>query len=274
VVITSTRHPLVQTLRRLGEHPRPDPEHRMILDGPRLIEEALDAGITMESVLVAVRPAASGGAARARVEALEARLRAAGVRVYEGAPRVVQAAGRVVTSQGIVAVARRPREADESLLAAGDLLLFVADGIQDPGNLGTMLRTAVASGATLAAVTEGTADPFHPKVLRATMGAGFRIPILQLDGSRLRAAIAAHGVRVLVADAHGAIEYTEAPAAPPLAIVIGSETAGPDPAWTAIGTRVRIPLFGPVESLNAAVAAGVLLYDVARRRRAGSPEVH
>jgi TrmH family RNA methyltransferase len=269
VVITSTRHPLVQTLRRLSEQPQRDAAHRIVLDGPRLIEEALNAGIAIEAALLSADLAAG-----ARVTALGSRLRAAGVRVHEAAPRVVQAASRVVTSQGIVAIARRPAAADESLLAARDLMLLVADGIQDPGNLGTMLRTAVASGVTAVALTEGTADPFQPKVLRATMGAGFRVPILQLDGARLRAAVAAYAVRVLVADPRGRAEYTEVPVAPPLAVVIGNETAGPDPAWAAIGIGVRIPLFGPVESLNAAVAAGVLLYEIARRRRAGSSEVH
>lgn len=263
-MITSTRHPLVQTLRRLGEHPRGDPEQRMLLEGPRLIEEAVDAGIVIEAALVALESAS------ARTETLAARLRAAGVRVHEATPRVVQAASRVVTAQGIVAAARRPPAADETVLEARDLLLLVADGIQDPGNLGTMVRTAVAAGATAVAVTEGTADPYQPKVLRATMGAGFRLPLLRIAGPALRAALAARAVRVLVADARGPVDYTEAPVAPPIAIVIGNEAAGPDPAWAATGTRVRIPLYGPVESLNAAVAAGVLLYEVARRRRASA----
>lgn len=234
----------------------------MLLDGPRLIEEAADAGMVIETALIAVGPAS------ARTETLAARLRVAGVRVYEATPRVVQAASRVVTSQGIVAVARRPAPADEAVLDARDLLLLVADGIQDPGNLGTMVRTAVAAGATAVAVTEGTADPYQPKALRATMGAGFRLPLLEIAGPALRAALTARAVRVLVADARGPVNYTEAPMAPPVAIVIGNEAAGPDPAWAVTGTHVRIPLFGPVESLNAAVAAGVLLYEVARRRHA------
>ncbi len=232
----------------------------MLLDGPRLIEEAADAGMVIETALIAVGPAS------ARTETLAARLRVAGVRVYEATPRVVQAASRVVTSQGIVAAARRPAPANETVLDARDLLLLVADGIQDPGNLGTMVRTAVAAGATAVAVTEGTADPYQPKALRATMGAAFRLPVLPLDGPALRAALTARAVRVVVADARGPVDYTEAPMAPPVAIVIGNEAAGPDPAWAATGSHVRIPLFGPVESLNAAVAAGVLLYEVARRR--------
>lgn len=233
-----------------------------MLDGPRLIQEALDAGITVEAVLIAGDdPCATGSL-------LNARLRDAGVRVCPATLRVVQAASRVVTSQGVVALARRPPQPDAAILGAPGLLLLVADGIQDPGNLGTMVRTAAACGASAVAVTESTADPFRPKAIRAAMGAAFRIPVIELDGPSLRAALVAHGVRVIVADARGDMDYTSAPVAPPLAIVVGNESAGPDPAWLDLGARVRIPLLGPVESLNAAVAAGVLLYEVVRRRGA------
>jgi len=146
----------------------------------------------------------------------------------------------------------------------------VADGIQDPGNLGTMIRAAAAAGAKVVATVGSATDPFQPKALRASMGAAFRIPIMHGEAPRLRDALAARGVRILVADPHGTVEFTEAPLDPPVAIVIGNETGGPDPAWTPAGLRVRIPLYGPVESLNAAIAAAVLLYEAARRR-AGEP---
>jgi TrmH family RNA methyltransferase len=262
-VITSTRHPLVLTFRRLGDHPRRDPL-RVLLDGPHLVTDALDAGVIIETALVAT------GTTENRLAPIVARLHEAGVHVHAASPRVVQAAGRVVTSQGIVAVARRPAEADEAILAAPDLLLLVADGIQDPGNLGTMIRTALAAGATAVATVGGTADPLQPKALRASMGAAFRIPIVHAEAPRLRDTLGARGVRILVADPRGAVEFTVAPFDPPVAIVIGNEAGGPDPAWTPAGLPVRIPLYGPVESLNAAVAAAVLLYEAARRR-AGEP---
>ncbi|MBI3998093.1 MAG: RNA methyltransferase [Armatimonadetes bacterium] len=262
-MIASTRHPLVQTLKRLADHRRPDPDGRILLDGPRLVEAALEAGVPIEAALVA-------DDATSRSQAAAGRLRAAGVRVVEAAPRVVQAVSQVITTQGLVAVARRPRPADAAVLATADLVLLVADRIQDPGNIGTMIRTAVAAGATAVAVTEGTADPFHPKVLRATMGAAFSLPILTLTGAALREALAARGVRVLVAEPAAPLLYTDAPVEPPLAIVVGNEAAGPSPAWAMVGTRVRIPLLGPVESLNVAVAAALLLYEVARRGRAGT----
>jgi TrmH family RNA methyltransferase len=262
-VITSTRHPLVQAFRRAADHPRRDPEHRILLDNPRLIAEALGAGVAVETVLADAR------IAETRHAPLVDRLRAAGARVHEAAPRVVKAASGVVTTQGMVALARRPDDAPavaETLLAAPDLVLLVADGIQDPGNLGTMIRTAAAAAATAVAVTGESADPWIPKTLRATMGAAFKIPVLCFDAPPLRDRLLASGVAVWVADARAPQEYAAAPLDPPLAIVIGSEAAGPGPAWTGIGVGVRIPLYGPVESLNAAIAAALLLYETARRR--------
>ncbi|MGH2375244.1 MAG: TrmH family RNA methyltransferase [bacterium] len=257
-MITSTRHPLVQLLRRLGQSPRRDPDRRILLDGLRVIDEALAAGITVEAALVAADPPP-------RVAALVTRLRSAGARVHEAAPRVVQAASQVEAVQGIVAVARRPELADEAILRAPNLLLLVADRIQDPGNIGTMIRTAAAAGATAVAVTDRTVDPFLPKVLRGTAGAAFRIPILSIDGTALRATLAARAVRIVVADPRGTVDYTEARVDPPVAIVVGNEASGPDPGWMSSGVRVRIPLVGPIESLNVAVAAALLLYEVRRR---------
>ncbi len=228
-----------------------------------MIDEALAAGISVETALVTADPPP-------RVAVLVTRLRSAGARIHEAAPRVVQAASQVETTQGIVAVGRRPEPPDESLLDVPNLLLLVADRIQDPGNIGTMIRTAVAAGATAVAVTDRTVDPFLPKVLRGTAGAAFRIPILSMDGTLLRAALSAKAVRVVVADPRGTVDYTEARVDPPVAIVVGNEASGPDPAWMDSAVRVRIPLLGPIESLNVAVAAALLLYEVRRRAAGGA----
>jgi TrmH family RNA methyltransferase len=263
-VITSTRHPLVKALRRAAAHAGRDAERWVLLDGPRLIADALDARVRIEAALIAADAAE-------RLAPLRTRLHAAGVRVYEGTSRVVQSASDVVTSQGIVALAHRPAPGQTAALTAADLRLLVADGIQDPGNLGTMIRTAVAAAATAVAVTGAAADPWAPKALRASMGAVFRLPLLRLDGRLLLQHLRAAGAALYVADPRGALDYTQTPFVPPLAIVVGNEAAGPDPMWLTAGIRVRIPLFGPVESLNAAVAAALLLYETARRATAPPP---
>ncbi|MDR7421349.1 MAG: RNA methyltransferase [Armatimonadota bacterium] len=256
-MITSTRHPLVQTLRRLARRPALD-RTRVLLEGPRVVAEALAAGLVIEAALVD----ADGDPALA---ALADRLRAGGARVHPAARRVVQAAGSVVTSQGVVALAARPPAPAASLLDTPDLVVLVADGIADPGNLGAMVRTALAAGATALAACGG-ADPFHPKVVRAAAGAAFRLPILHDSADALRERLVARGARIVVADPRAAVDYTAARLEPPVAVVVGNEARGPSPAWAAAGLAVRIPHYGPVESLNAAAAAAVLLYEVARRR--------
>jgi TrmH family RNA methyltransferase len=260
-MITSARHPLVLAFRRAEVHPRRGEAHRVLLDGPRLIADALDAGAAIEVALVAPGVAP-------HVATLASRIRASGARVHEATARIVQAASGVVTSQGLVALARPPESLHQRmLLLAPDLLLLVADGVQDPGNLGTMIRTAAAVGASAVALCGASADPWAPKALRATMGAAFRIPIARVEAAALRDRLAAGGAGVVVADPVAEQVYWEAPLDPPVALVIGSEGEGPDPAWASAGTRARIPLLGPVESLNAAVAAALLLYEVVRRRQ-------
>ncbi len=258
-MITSTRHPVVAAFRRLAQAPRRDADDRILLDGYHLITEALAGGIDFDQVLVDPDPVDT------RRVSLAERLRAAGARVHAASPRVVQAAAQVDTSQGIVAIARRPAPGATAVLETVGLFLLVADQVHDPGNLGTMVRTALAAGATAMAITPGGVDPYNAKVLRATAGAIFRLPLVSMDAASLSGALAQHGVRMLVADARGSVDYREARVDRPVAIIVGNEARGSDPVWSAVGTGVRIPLFGPAESLNVAVAAALLLYEVVRR---------
>ncbi|MDQ7820111.1 MAG: RNA methyltransferase [Armatimonadota bacterium] len=264
-VLTSTRHPLVRRIRALAEREAREAEGRLLVEGIRLLEEVLDAGIPIE-VLVYDPDAATGRAA-----AVLARARQQGARLVPAAPHVVAACSQVETPQGLVAVVHRPTVDEQALLASPDLLLTVADGVQDPGNLGAIIRAADAAGATGVLVTGGV-DPHHPKVVRASMGSLFHLPVKAVPPAQARDLLAGRGVRVLVADPRGEVEYTEADYSRPVALVVGSEARGPDPAWRdAAETTVRIPLYGRAESLNVALAAGLLLYE-ARRWERGKKE--
>jgi TrmH family RNA methyltransferase len=155
------------------------------------------------------------------------------------------------------------------VLSRPDLLLVVADRVQDPGNLGTIVRVADAAGATAVAVTRGSVDPHNPKAVRATMGSLFHLPVAEVERAELLGALTDRGVRILVADPRGAVEYTTASYAPPVALVVGGEAGGAHPAWQeAAAATLRIPLYGRAESLNVAIAAALLLYE-ARRPREG-----
>lgn len=260
-LLSSTKAPLVKRLRALAARSTRDAGGGLLLDGTRLVEEALAAGIPIEVCLY--DPAASRTSTR--LSALLGMLRDRGIRLVPATPHVVAAVSQVETSQGIVAMAVMPALDPGLALDNAGLLLVVADGIQDPGNLGTIVRIADAAAAAGVAVTGAAADPHHPKTVRATMGSLFHLPVFGIETAALIEALRARGARVLVADQRGALEYTSADYRPPVALVFGSEARGPDPRWIASAEAVvRIPIYGRAESLNVAMAAALLLYEARR----------
>ncbi|HWW92249.1 MAG TPA: RNA methyltransferase [Vicinamibacteria bacterium] len=259
-VIHSRRHPLVQRLRRLKETSAAD--ELCLIEGPKLLEEALAADIEIVEAVVVTRLEASdrgGGLLRALTER-----RVSVRRVEEG---VLASLSEVETSQGILALARRPAFAEERLFT-GLPLLVVAVGVQNPGNLGGLLRTAEAAGATGAYLTAGTADPFSWKALRGSMGSAFRLPLVRgLPPGEALGRVRARGLLAVAASAEGETPYDQADLRGPLALLLGSEGTGLPPELAAgADRRLAIPLRGRVESLNVGVAAAVLLFEVARQR--------
>jgi TrmH family RNA methyltransferase len=171
-------------------------------------------------------------------------------------------------SQGLLALARRPVFTEEALLR-GRPLLLVAVGIQNPGNVGALLRAAEAAGASGAYMAGGCADTFSWKALRGSMGSAFRLPHLRRPGARetlLR--LKERGVASVAAVSSGGTPYDQVDLARPVALVVGNEGAGlGEDLLEAVSARASIPMRGGVESLNVAVAAGVLLFEAARQRR-------
>ncbi len=231
-----------------------------MVEGWRLLGAAADAGVPIEVVLYTPEAAAAP-----RWASLRDRFRAAGAREVLVSPEVFAALSQVDTPQGALGVLERPALVSPAMLRNPDVLLVVLDGIQDPGNVGTILRTAAAVGATAAAMVGRAADPFTSKALRASAGAVFRLPLLHFaTAAEAAAACVQAGLRVLVADPRGEKLDAEASFLRPVALVFGSEGAGADPAWRDAGAEtVRLPLIGAVESLNVAAAAAVLLYRAA-----------
>jgi TrmH family RNA methyltransferase len=144
-------------------------------------------------------------------------------------------------------------------MPAAASLVLVADRLGDPGNAGTIIRSAEAAGADAVVLTPGSVDPFNPKVIRASAGSLFRIPVVE-------APLDAIGLRLLGTSSHHGTIYTDADLAGPVAIVVGNEAHGL-PADAPMGAWVTIPIAGSVESLNAAMAATVLLFEADRQRR-------
>lgn len=234
-----------------------------LLEGTKLVEEALAAGVEIAEVAVSARP---GRTARGR-ELVEA-LRGRGVPVREMDDAVLGSISEAETSQGLLALARRPVFTEEALLR-GRPLLLVAVGIQNPGNVGALLRAAEAAGASGAYMAEGCADTFSWKALRGSMGSAFRLPHLRRPGARETLLfLKQQGVAAVAAVSSGGTPYDQVDLTRPVALVVGNEGAGlGEDLLKAVSARVSIPMRGGVESLNVAVAAGVLLFEAARQRR-------
>lgn len=226
---------------------------RLALESPRLLLEALDAGVDVEEVLH------DGGAdSGAAVD----RARAAGVRTTLVSSRVLAKLTELGSPRGLVALAPIPARAPDSIPASFGLVL---DGVQDPVNVGALLRSGEAFGASGAVLTPGCASPFSPRALRASAGSAFRLPVAA--GATAGEAVAwakRSGAALVGAVARGGVDPRDVPAGP-LVLAVGSEGRGLGPEVEgALDVRVTIPMSGGVESLNAAVAGGVLLYALAR----------
>src|SRR5437660_303164 len=244
-----------------------------LIEGVRLVEEALAAGVTFTGALVAPDLART-----ARGTALVAELEGHAVGVEEVGARVLAQLADTETPQGIIAVIEPRRWTASDFVPAPGAVALVIDGVQDPGNVGTLIRTAHALGAAGTVVLRGTADPTSPKALRAAMGATFRHPVVSLDDAGFITWARKHAVTLWAAAADGTPLHRalgrgagEGDGARvdggPIAVIVGNEGAGIRPQLNAVAAqRVAIPLAQGAESLNVAVAAGILLYEVTRGR--------
>lgn len=248
---------VVQLCERLGRERRAREETGLaLLEGVRLVEEALHSGVELEQVLWSEELTA-----KPRGETLLAELAAAGVRLTFVTPAALARAADTETPQGIVGLFR-PRRWRLDELGSGLVLLL--ENLQDPGNLGTILRSMEALGGA-GVVLAGGVDPYNPKVVRSAMGALFRLPLIRTTLAEVLEGL--RGRPVWVADLGGAHAPWQADLAGDAVLIIGNEGNGPSAeAVAAAGGVVTIPMPGPTESLNAGVAAALLLYESMRQR--------
>lgn len=254
-MITSAQNPKLKLVRALLGRPKERREaNAFVAEGVRLLEEALAAGWLFRFALAGERLSERG-------EALVAALRAHGVEVEVVADALLDSISDTETAQGLLAVLDLP--APDPQPAPLDFVL-IPDQIRDPGNLGTLLRTAAAAGVQAVFLPPETTDAFAPKVVRAGMGAHFRLSILSLSWDEIRTRTS--GLHLLLADMDGRPCW-EIDLRLPLALIVGGEAEGASPAARRLApAAISIPMPGGIESLNAGVAGSILMFEVVRQR--------
>lgn len=261
-MITSLKNDRVRLVLALqGRRRVRQRERRFVIEGLRLCEEAASAGVVPHLVFYT-----ADAESDPRALPLLDRWRLTGISCEAVSTEVMAACSDTETPQGLLAVVPMP----ELPLPPRPTLTLVLDRLRDPGNLGTALRAALAAGVDQVLLTPGTVDATNPKVVRAAMGAHFHLPIAALRWERIAAAL--EGCQVYLASSRGGIDYAAVDWRQPAALIIGGEAAGADAQAAALAdAEVTIPMTPTVESLNAAIAAAVILFEAARQRRAASP---
>lgn len=256
-LITSRQHTIVRQCRAIA---RGDTA-RMLLDGWHLLSDAYAVGLPVELVAV------SGAVAAAHAATLEM-MAAEGTAIVQVSDSVMDALSPVRTPSGVVAIAARPLIDRRALLAPAPAMVVAALGVQDPGNVGALIRSADAGGATGVLFDTDSADPWGWKALRAAMGSAFRLPVLREDDAQASLAEwQEEGLAIIATDPKDGVDLNTLDLGQPLVFVMGAEGTGlSEGVLEAADLRVRIPMRARVESLNVAVAAALLVYEAARQR--------
>ena len=248
-IITSAKNPLIKTMKELSAARGRESANMFLVEGEVMIREAIKCGLRLHTLIATEKRSAA---------ALE--ISAEAIQVTDA---VMQAVCDTKTPQGMCATFTLPSPL--SLDKLPDIIVAL-DGVQDPGNVGTIWRTADAAGFQAMLIGPGSADPMSPKVQRSAMGSGFRIPICRCENlPSALSKLAKCGYSIICSDLHGEDFYSRPDPGKKMVLVIGNEARGISDATRAQATMlVKLPMRGGAESLNAAVAAGIMMYELMR----------
>lgn len=235
-----------------------------MIEGIRFIESALEKNIALKDVFYSSELIENPRGAQ-----LIERILNSNMRHHEVSPKLFNSISDTVNSQGVLAIAPMPRyEEDQTDEVVFSTLSIILDRIQDPGNLGTIIRTADAAGIRDIVLIKGTTDPFSTKVLRSTMGSIFDVRLHFMETEEVIALMKNQGIRLTVTSLEATHYHYELSVSDPLTLVIGNEGNGVSKAFSeAADELIKIPMYGGAESLNASIAAGIVMYDCAIRQR-------
>lgn len=253
--LTSARNPLLRDIRKAVQRGSLTADGFAVAESFHLLEEAIGANCEIKAVL----------AARSVQSTVERLVRGLNQRVIAIDDPLFHSVSSTEASQGVIALVRIPEWTIDQVFR-GRSMAVILDGIQDPGNAGSILRAAEAFGATGAIFAKGSVHPYHPKMLRAAAGSIFRVPhVSGVEAELIVAALRQKRVAAFAAQPRGGQAVSDASLSRPFALVIGSEGRGVGKTLAEASLPIHVPTVS-VESLNAAVAAGVILYEASRQR--------
>ena len=261
--MTGASHSSVKRYRELARNsPKNGLERELLLDGPHLLFEARKSGLSIESAAFEQDTLADPS-----IRTLAEQLVADGADVFIVSRKTLESMSPVRTPAGVIGIARRTLPSLTDALASTNALVVVAHDVQDPGNVGGIMRTAEAAGATAFVTTASTADPLGWKALRGSMGSALRLPIARGEIADVLRALRASGIETSALVPRAGRPLFEVDFKHPSALILGSEGAGlPDEVLRQVDRRITIPMQQPVESLNVGVAAALVLYEAFRQR--------
>ncbi len=263
-MITSPHNPRVKLAARLRDHRQRSKEQRILIEGAREISRAIAAGVALQEVFVCVELCRS-----AEAKQLLEILPGSAAEVLEVSEQVFSRLAFGQRAEGVVAVAVVPSHRPENLVLRENPLVAVLEGVEKPGNIGAVLRSADAAGVSALVLADPRTDLYNPNAIRASLGTIFTLPVATAAGDDALAWLRTKGLQIVAARVQGSVAYTEIDYSRPTAIVLGSEAAGLSPLWTGGDIRaIRLPMLGAADSLNVSAAAAVLFYEALRQRTA------
>lgn len=265
--LTSQANPRVKAAAALRDRRARDRAGLTLVDGCREIRRALDAGAEIVEAFIC-EPLLAGPDARVALDLL----RANDVTAQPTSEPVFAKLAFGERAEGIVAIVRIPPTSLAGLVLRHDPLVAVIEGVEKPGNIGAVLRSADAAGIDAVIAASPRTDLFNPNAIRASAGTIFTVPVAEAPTAEVIAWLAAHGLRIIAARVDADRLYTDADLRGPLALVLGAEADGLTDAWAVDGVEaVRLPMLGVADSLNVSVSAAILLYEARRQRGLQDP---
>jgi TrmH family RNA methyltransferase len=261
-ILTSLANPKVRAATALRERRERDRTGLTLLDGAREIRRAIDAGAELTEVYVCESLLAGPDAL-----AVLDRMRSGGVAVLPTSEPVFARLAFGARSEGLVAIARIPSLELSGLTIPADALVAVVEGVEKPGNLGAILRSADGAAVDAVVAASPRTDLFNPNTIRASAGTIFTVPLAAAPTLEVLAWLRGRGLRIVAARVDADQRYTDLDLTGPMALVVGAEADGLVEAWSAPDvTAVRLPMLGVADSLNVSVSAAILFYEARRQR--------